>query len=297
MDDDELIRDVTDAQLAQARLDIVDEGYSIIEETKGPTGLWNIQIRKDAANGAPQSAEGDDAVQPQQQPEPEPERPQLSQPPPADPPQQPQQPDPQPPKQPQSQQPDPEPPKPQQPSAPQPSVPQPPVLLPSAPQPCGLLTLGPDGERLIKAFESCAKKLGPNRFGAYLDSVRVPTIGWGHTNSLGRKFDMSAVWTRAECDAEFVSDMRVFEAGVRRLVKVPLNQFQFDALVSFCYNCGPGNLASSTLLRNVNQKNFSAAAEQFGRWVKAKGQTLPGLVRRRKYEARLFRGIRDLTYP
>ena len=265
MDDEEFIRDVTDAQLAQARLDIVAEGYSILEETKGANGLWNIEIRKDAANGAPQSADSDDAVQPQQPQQPQPQQPPPQQPPPQQP-----------------QQPQPQPPKPQQ---------------PPAPQAGGKFTLGPDGERLIKAFESCAKKLGPNRFGAYLDSVRVPTIGWGHTNHLGRQFNMSAVWTQAECDAEFASDMRVFEAKVLQLVKVPLTQFQFDALVSFCYNCGPANLASSTLLKNVNQKNFNGAAEQFGRWVKAKGQTLPGLVRRRKYEARLFQGTRDLTYP
>jgi lysozyme len=78
---------------------------------------------------------------------------------------------------------------------------------------------------------------------------------------------------------------------------VPLDQMQFDALVSFCYNCGQGNLAKSTLLRRVNERNFAAAAQEFGKWVKAGGQTLKGLVRRRKYEARLFQGIRDMSYP
>jgi lysozyme len=245
MEDDEIIRDVTDAQLDQARKDIEAEGYSIIDEEKGPKGLWTIQIRKDAANGAPQTAEGDDAVQQPQQPQ----------------------------------------------------APQKPTPAAQPPEAGGKLTLGPDGERLIKAFESCAKKLGPNRFGVYRDCVKVPTIGWGHTNQLGRQFNVNEVWTQAECDAQFLSDMQVFEAQVHKLVKVPLNQRQFDALVSFCYNCGPGNLASSTLLRRVNERDFDAAAQQFGRWVKARGQTLNGLVRRRKYEARLFLGYRDLTYP
>ena len=159
------------------------------------------------------------------------------------------------------------------------------------------MKLGPRGERLIKAFESCFKAAGGGKFHAYLDAVGVPTIGWGHTNHLGRQFDMGAVWTQAECDAEFRSDMAVFEGHVRKLVKVPLNQSQFDALVSFAYNCGNGNLAKSTLLKKVNSQDFSGAQQEFGKWVKAGGKTLNGLVRRREYEARLFGGADDLTYP
>lgn len=159
------------------------------------------------------------------------------------------------------------------------------------------MTLGPRGERLIKAFESCMRAAAGGKFCAYLDSVGVPTIGWGHTNHLGRQFNMSAVWTQAECDAEFQSDMKVFEGHVRRLVKVPINQFQFDALVSFAYNCGDGNLAKSTLLKKVNAGDFGGAAQEFGKWVNAGGKKLNGLVRRRKYEARLFQGMDDLTYP
>jgi lysozyme len=125
----------------------------------------------------------------------------------------------------------------------------------------------------------------------------VPTIGWGHTNHLGRQFNMDAVWTQQECDAEFLSDMKVFEGHVHRLVTVPLTQLQFDALVSFAYNCGQGNLAKSTLLKKVNARDFAGAAQEFGKWVKAGGMTLKGLVRRRKYESRLFLGHQDLTYP
>jgi lysozyme len=232
----DVVSDVTDDELAQAVKDLAFEGYAIIEMKKGPNGLWTIAIRKNAANGAPQSADDDDAIQ---------------------------------------------------------SV----AVAPQNPKPGATLKLGPDGARLIKAFESCAKSIGGDNFRAYLDSVKVPTIGWGHTNHLGRQFDMTDIWTQQECDAEFESDMRVFERNVLRLVKIPLNQLQFDALVSFCYNCGQGNFASSTLLKRVNEGDFPAAAQQFGRWVKAKGQTLGGLVRRRKYEARLFLGAHDMTYP
>jgi lysozyme len=260
---DELISNIADADLATVLSDYDFEGYAVVEKAQQPDGRWTVLARKNAANGAPQSADSDDAVQPVEEPE-EPEQPQA---PPAG-------------------------------QRPQPAGQvQQPAGRPQQPRPIGQQTLGPDGERLIKAFESCAKPVGGGGFGVYLDSVRVPTIGWGHTNHIGRQFDMNAVWTQQECDTEFFKDMRVFEAHVRRMVKVPLNQFQFDALVSFCYNCGPGNLAKSTLLKKVNGSDFPGAAQEFGKWVKAGGQTLKGLVRRRKYEARLFQGVRDMIYP
>jgi hypothetical protein len=73
-------------------------------------------------------------------------------------------------------------------------------------------------------------------------------------------------------------------------VKVELAQCQFDALVSFAYNCGIGNLKASTLLRKVNRRDFAGAAREFGKWNKAGGRVLPGLTRRRAAEATLFAG-------
>jgi lysozyme len=84
--------------------------------------------------------------------------------------------------------------------------------------------------------------------------------------------------------------MAKFEAGVRTLVKVELEQCRFDALVSFAYNCGIGNLKSSTLLRKVNRGDFAGAAREFGKWNKAGGRVLKGLTRRRAAEATLFQG-------
>ena len=153
------------------------------------------------------------------------------------------------------------------------------------------LTLSPAGLKLVQSFEGCEKAVkGPRRFKAYLDPVGILTIGWGHTNATGRKFAAGSVWTQAECDAALREDMAKFESGVRSLVKVEIEQCQFDALVSFAYNCGIGNLKSSTLLRKVNRRDFSGAAREFGKWNKAGGRVLKGLTRRRAAEATLFQG-------
>jgi lysozyme len=84
--------------------------------------------------------------------------------------------------------------------------------------------------------------------------------------------------------------MATFGAAVKAVVHVPLTQGQFDALVSFSYNCGLGNLKSSTLLKMVNASDFADAAGQFQRWDRCNGQPLPGLLRRREAEAQLFAG-------
>lgn len=149
------------------------------------------------------------------------------------------------------------------------------------------LHLGKKGTKLVHEFEGCHKKV-TGGFRAYKDPIGVLTIGWGHTNHHGRQFGPGDVWTQKECDAEFASDMRQFESDVKKLVKVPLNQNQFDALVSFAYNCGSGNLKKSTLLKKVNAEDFEGAAQEFKKWNKAGGKVLNGLTRRREAESKLF---------
>jgi lysozyme len=157
------------------------------------------------------------------------------------------------------------------------------------------LKLSANGERLIKAFESCMRAV-PGGFKAYQCPADVLTIGWGHTNDHGRKFKKGDVWTQQECDRAFTEDMELFVQGVRKRVKVRLKQDQFDAVVSFAYNCGLPALGGSTLLKRLNAGDFGAAALEFHKWNKAKGKVLRGLVRRRASEALLFQGIRDLDY-
>ena len=114
------------------------------------------------------------------------------------------------------------------------------------------------------------------------------TIGWGHTDAFGRRFSAADVWTREDCDAAFLEDMDGVQASVKRLVQAPLEQHQFDALVSFTYNCGAANLAASTLLKLLNRGDYDGAALEFHRWTLGGGKLLPGLVRRRAAEALMF---------
>jgi lysozyme len=123
------------------------------------------------------------------------------------------------------------------------------------------------------------------RLTAYQDSVGVWTIGWGHT---GPDVKKGLTVTRTQAEALLRQDLSKFEAGVTRLVKVPLSSNQFSALVSFSFNVGLGSLGNSTLLRLLNQGNYAGAADQFRLWTKAGGKTLEGLVHRRAEEKALF---------
>lgn len=140
------------------------------------------------------------------------------------------------------------------------------------------------GVQLIKDFEGFVPKW-------YRDPVGVWTIGYGHTDSAGSpKHATSAnmVLSEAEGTAILQRDLGQYEAAVDRLVKVPLNENQYAALVSFTYNLGAGNLGSSTLLRKLNAGDYEGAANEFARWNKAGGKVLNGLVRRRAAEKALF---------
>lgn len=140
------------------------------------------------------------------------------------------------------------------------------------------MNISANGVKLIQQFEGLRLK-------AYQDAVGVWTIGYGHT---GPDVTPGLVISQAQADALLARDLNRFETGVSRLVQVPLNQNQFDALLSFSYNLGLGSLQNSTLLRLLNQRDYAGAAAQFPRWNKAGGKVLPGLARRRAAEQALF---------
>ena len=124
------------------------------------------------------------------------------------------------------------------------------------------------------------------RLSAYKCPAGIPTIGYGHTAGV----KMGQVIDKAEAESLLLGDAASFELSVLGMVKVPLSQGQFDALVSFAYNLGGGALKGSTLLRLLNAGLYADAANQFCRWNKADGKALAGLTIRRALERALFVG-------
>lgn len=144
---------------------------------------------------------------------------------------------------------------------------------------------------LIHTFEALHRLNGETGLiEAYHDPVGFPTQGWGTLLSRSKWEDLSKYpdWTREQCDAQFRKDLKRFEGSVRRLCPGALHPYQFGALVSFCYNLGPGNLQISTLRKKVNRGDFHAVPYEFKRWNRAGGVVLRGLTRRRIAEAELF---------
>jgi lysozyme len=136
------------------------------------------------------------------------------------------------------------------------------------------------GIELIKAFEGCKLK-------SYKCPASVWTIGYGNTFYLdGSKVLMGQKISQIEADMLMLKLLPKYEATVIKNIKVILNQNQFDALVSFCWNCG----SSETLFRLINQKSSDELIYQFWttHYIKGGGKVLAGLVRRRKTEADLF---------
>ena len=148
------------------------------------------------------------------------------------------------------------------------------------------------GAKLIQHFEGCLK-LHEGKYKAYRCPANVLTIGWGHTNHHGRKFDAASIWTAEECHQAFMEDMQGFERDVRKMATVPLTDYQFSALVSLAYNIGSSALKGSTLLRKLNSGDYIGASHEFKKWNKAGGKVLKGLTRRRASEAIMFAGLSD----
>ncbi|EOR24978.1 lysozyme [Niallia nealsonii AAU1] len=146
------------------------------------------------------------------------------------------------------------------------------------------MKLSNNGLALIKSFEGV-------RLTAYkaVPTEKHWTIGYGH---YGPDVKQNMKITQAQADAYLKSDVARFEKAVNNNVKVPINQNQFDALVSFTYNCGEGALQRSDLLKLLNQGKYKEAANQFDLWNKSGSKVLAGLVKRRAKEKELF--LKDL---
>ena len=139
------------------------------------------------------------------------------------------------------------------------------------------------GLRLIKLFEGLC--LQPYRCPA-----NIPTIGYGSCYGLdGKRLTMDhRMITPTEADYLLRREVRHAERQVARSISVPLTVNQFSALTSFTFNVGGGAFHASTLRRKINRSEIESAASEFKRWRYAGGRGLPGLVKRRRSECKLF---------
>ena len=165
--------------------------------------------------------------------------------------------------------------------------------------------------KLSKAGEDLMHRYEGFRSKPYLCPAHIWTIGYGHVlyqeqislpvvrtpekpakmirKEMPLKQEHNRVWTTTEIDTLFRNDVEVFERGVLRLVPDCVGrQGSFDALVSFAFNAGLGNLQRSTIRMKANRGDWEGAAEAFMMWTKGGGKVLPGLVKRREAEVKLF---------
>lgn len=143
------------------------------------------------------------------------------------------------------------------------------------------MQLSPAGLDLLKRFEGF-------RSHTYLDVAGLTTIGYGHRVLADERFPNGLTETQA--DELLTGDVRAAELAVRGLVKAPVTQGQFDALVDFVFNLGAGRLAGSTLLARLNSGEYEAAGGQLLRWDHMGREEIAGLKARRQAEFELWSG-------
>lgn len=147
-----------------------------------------------------------------------------------------------------------------------------------------ITTLSQKGVDMIKAFEGF--EAAP-----YLDTARVPTIGYGATYyENGTRVTMKdKPISQARAESLLRATLATYEKGVDSFTRDDINQNQFDALTSFAFNLGVNALRGSTLLKHINAKSSEAKIRaEWGRWVNSGGKRTRGLVTRRKKEVDLY---------
>jgi lysozyme len=142
------------------------------------------------------------------------------------------------------------------------------------------MKISEDGLELIKKFEGCETT-------AYQDSVGVWTIGFGHTKGV----EEGQTCSIEDAESMLADEMDEYEGYINNMVKVDLQQHEFDALVAWVYNLGPTNLGESTMLKVLNGGQFDRVPDEMNRWTRAGGEILEGLVRRRQAESLMFKNL------
>jgi lysozyme len=158
------------------------------------------------------------------------------------------------------------------------------------------MSISEAGIQLIKAFEGCHSS-------PYRCPAGLWTVGYGRVlypeqarlktaerSAYRLKSADDKAWSHDEIDDLLAKDLHRFQSGVLRLCPAAAdNMCHLDAMVSFAFNVGLGNLQASTLRMKYNRDDFKGAANEFPKWRKANGQVLQGLVRRREAEKSLFK--------
>ena len=143
-------------------------------------------------------------------------------------------------------------------------------------------TLSEKGMKMLSDFEGL-------RLEAYLDSAKIPTIGYGTIKyPNGKKVKLGDKITKEQAVDYKKHDLKGFEDTVNKLVEVDLTQYQYDALVSLSYNIGSGAFELSTLLKKLNKGDYKGAADAFLSWINAGGRKQQGLINRRQKERKVF---------
>ena len=142
----------------------------------------------------------------------------------------------------------------------------------------GQYSISTQGLNLIKKYESLRLKV-------YRCPAGKPTIGYGHLIKPNERY--TTIMPK-QADDLLRKDIKSAEDSVRKLVKVKLNQNQFDVLCSFVFNFGERNFKKSTLLKKLNNNNYIDASNELSRWVYSNGKKLNGLEKRRNEEKMLF---------
>ena len=134
------------------------------------------------------------------------------------------------------------------------------------------------GLDILKEFEGL-------RLVAYRCSAGVPTIGYGWTSGV----KMGDVWTREKAEHMLLEGVKPYEKAVQEAIgDAKTSQNQYDAMVSLCYNIGPGNFKKSSVARLHREGKYAQAAAAFMMWIKSKNRIIGGLIKRRNKEKVLY---------
>lgn len=141
--------------------------------------------------------------------------------------------------------------------------------------------LGMSGAGAIAIAGTMLNDLEGVRYTPYYDVAGILTVCYGHT---GADIIKSKTYSQAECKAMLDKDLQPFARSVERSVKVPTNEYQKAALISFSYNVGVAAFERSSLLRQLNAGNYQAACDGLRQWTYAGGKQWKGLMNRREVE-------------